>query len=615
MTDRGRYLNEAIDAAVGTANHGKEPSPMPLRSAALVTLFALSACTTAMAQEPLRLESLKRCGDLLEIEHQQWCLTVRGLGEATPQLTLGEQAIPADRVERDGQQLRLRLDRADYQSGPLWLEDGPRASNAIWLTLRSSHVVAAGPNEVAKNMDGLTTYVDLVSVLIEESHDGRQEAERLAGKYGAKVVGSIAPLNVYQLRLPAKDLVQRDALVLRLGGETSVDAVVIEESGAEETEQAPTQPEEPKKPAQDSDEWAANRFLDAVHYYQRRIPGQQAPIRPHPVRIGLIERDVDFDTADFADYLGPCSVPRTCVYARDADKPDNHGTTVAGILAARWNDGGNTGLLRGLDKASGGFEVIVERNSDAGITANIAASVNLVEDGVRVLNWSWGIHRVGAKDVKGDDVDSLLRSGIAMSGYEELLEEFFLWLRKEHPDVVVVNSAGNGSSFSGTDEYRLPSSFVTEQLLVVGGHQRSERAGVAVDDPGYAVKRNSSNIDMRVDITAAACTHASTVNAGQDGPVHCGTSYATPMVTGLLAAMLSINPQLHPEQLRMLLRRSAMTIGDNHDFEQMDGEDLTAPILPSERNYQLSDKDVGRSARLDMQKALDLSVQSRDRVR
>ncbi|MBI6618093.1 S8/S53 family peptidase [Pseudomonas corrugata] len=588
---------------------------MPLRSAALVTLFALSACTTAMAQEPLRLESLKRCGDLLEIEHQQWCLTVRGLGEATPQLTLGEQAIPADRVERDGQQLRLRLDRADYQSGPLWLEDGPRASNAVWLTLRSSHVVAAGPNEVAKNMDGLTTYVDLVSVLIEESHDGRQEAERLAGKYGAKVVGSIAPLNVYQLRLPAKDLVQRDALVLRLGGETSVDAVVIEESGAEETEQAPTQPEEPKKPAQDSDEWAANRFLDAVHYYQRRIPGQQAPIRPQPVRIGLIERDVDFDTADFADYLGPCSVPRTCVYARDADKPDNHGTTVAGILAARWNDGGNTGLLRGLDKASGGFEVIVERNSDAGITANIAASVNLVEDGVRVLNWSWGIHRVGAKDVKGDDVDSLLRSGIAMSGYEELLEEFFLWLRKEHPDVVVVNSAGNGSSFSGTDEYRLPSSFVTEQLLVVGGHQRSERAGVAVDDPGYAVKRNSSNIDMRVDITAAACTHASTVNAGQDGAVHCGTSYATPMVTGLLAAMLSINPQLHPEQLRMLLRRSAMTIGDNHDFEQMDGEDLTAPILPSERNYQLSDKDVGRSARLDMQKALDLSVQSRDRVR
>jgi hypothetical protein len=87
------------------------------------------------------------------------------------------------------------------------------------------------------------------------------------------------------------------------------------------------------------------------------------------------------------------------------------------------------------------------------------------------------------------------------------------------------------------------------------------------------------------------------------------------MVTGILAAMLSINPELTPEQLRMLLRRSALTIGDNYDFEPIDAEDLTAPIIPSERNYRMDDKDVGRSARLDMQKAIDLAVQSRLRVR
>ena len=202
-----------------------------------------------------------------------------------------------------------------------------------------------------------------------------------------------------------------------------------------------------------------------------------------------------------------------------------------------------------------------------------------------------------------------------MGGYEELLEEFFLWLRKSHPDVLVVNSAGNGSTFAGTDEYRLPSSFITEQLLVVGGHQRAEGVERDVDDPAFAVRRSSSNMDMRVDITAAACTHASTLEAGQPGAVHCGTSYATPMVTGLVAAMLSINPNLQPEQVRMLLRRSAMSIGDQHDFERMDAEDLTAPILPSERNYQLGDKDVGRSARLDMRKALDLALKSRERVR
>ncbi|WP_414156774.1 S8/S53 family peptidase [Pseudomonas sp. BNK-30] len=577
--------------------------------------LALAVSTAALAEQPLRLQQLKRCGDLMDNQQQTWCLRVQGLGQATPQLLLSGKAVAPERVQRQGDTLRLQLDGTAVQSGPLWLQDGPRASNAAWLTLHNNHVLAAGPKEVARNMDGLTTYVDLVSVLIEEDHDGRQEAERLARKYGAKVVGSIAPLNLYQLRLPAQDLVQRDALVLRLGGETSVDAVVVEESAAEEAEHAAPKAPGASKPAQGSDEWAANRFLDAVHYYQRRIPGRQVPVLPTPVRVGVIERNVDFDTADFADYLGACEGHRTCVYAQDASKPDNHGTTVAGILAAGWDDGGNTGFLRGLDKAAGGFEVIVERNSDAGITANIAASVNLVEDGVRVLNWSWGIHRVGARNVQGDEVDSLLRSGIAMGGYEELLEEFFLWLRKAHPDVVVVNSAGNGASFSGTDEYRLPSSFITEQLLVVGGHQRSGQASAPVESPNYAVKRSTSNVDMRVDITAAACAHASTRQAGQPGAVHCGTSYATPMVTGLVAAMLSINPQLQPEQLRMLLRRSAMTIGGNHDFEREDAEDLTAPILPSERNFQLHDRDVGRSARLDMQKALELSVQSRERVR
>ncbi|WP_149086609.1 S8/S53 family peptidase [Pseudomonas prosekii] len=589
---------------------------MSLRSVSVVVLFTCwVAISSAAEQTPLRLERVERCGNLLVSEIQDWCMTVRGLSEKLPVLKLGAETISSDAVQRDGSTLKVRIARAEFQSGPLWLQDSRRESNAVWLTLRNSHVLAAGPDEVMKNMDGLSTYVDLISILIEENQNGLQEAERLAKKYGAKVVGSIAPLNVYQLRLPAKNLEQRDSLVLRIGSETSVDAVVIEESAAEGTEQNTAHQEKEKKPAPDSDEWAANRFLDAVNYYRKSIPQRQLPFSPQPIRIGLIERDVDFDTSDFADYSGACSMPRICIFARDAVKSDSHGTTVAGILGARWDDGGNTGFLRGLEKTSGGFEIIVDRNSDAGITANIAASVNLVEDGVRVLNWSWGIHRVGAKDVKGDDVDSLLRSGIAMSGYEELLEEFFLWLRKEHPDVVVVNSAGNGASFSGTDEYRLPSSFVTEQLLVVGGHQLREHASLHVDDPAYVEKRSSSNVDMRVDITAAACAHSSTKIVGQAGEVHCGTSYATPLVAGLLAAMLSINPELHPEQLRILLRRSAMTIGENHDFEGMDAEDLTAPILPSERGYQIDDKDVGRSARLDMLKAVDLAVQSRSRVR
>ncbi len=602
---------------------------MPLRL--LLLAAALFSAAVVHADQPLRIERLARCDNLLDAQWQTFCLSVRGLDPATAQLKVGGQAVPQASFEREGERLKLRLKTADWRSAPLWLEQAGRSSNAVWLSMAGSHVLAATPAQVAKNMDGLTSYVDLVSLIIEERFDGAREAQRIAGKFGATVVGSIAPLNTWQLRLPVTDLIQRDAMVLRMGNEIGVDAVVVEESspedglpgaGSAQSGTAKTSPHEAApgdgkqaKPSQE--QWAANRFIDAVNYYRRRIPVASAPIKPVPIRIGLIEREVDFDAPDFADYSGDChsGAPRTCLYASDAQKPDGHGSTVAGILAADRAQGGNSGVLRALDGVSQGFEVIVDRNSDAGITANVAASVNLVEDGVRVLNWSWGLHRVGTKRVDGDDVDSLLHSGIAMSGYEELLEEFFLWLRRKHPDVIVINSAGNGASFSGTDEYRLPSSFITDQLLVVGGHQRSRDDALNVDDPAYVEKRQSSNVDSRVDIMAAACTRASTLNRSEQGAVHCGTSYATPMVTAIVAAMLSINPQLTPEQLRMLLRRSSMPIGANHDFEPMDADDLTAPILPSERDYRIDDSSIGRSARLDMQKALDLAVKSRTRER
>jgi hypothetical protein len=565
----------------------------------LILLLWLCSLGAQAAPDTLRIKQLQRCGDLLGEGGQQWCLRAEGLGADVPKVWLGGVRLPAADIERKGDRLTLNLAKKAQRSAPLWLEYDGRTSNPIWLTRQRSHVVAAGPDEVAKNMDGLTTYVDLVSLLIEEQHDGLGEARRIAGKYGAQVVGAIPPLNVYQLRLPVDDLLQRDAMILRMGSEVSVDAVIVEESAPEHEEEGNGRD---TRAIDQADEWAANRFMDALYFYQRRIGASRLPVQP--VRVGVIEREVDFDAPGFSQYRGSCEQGQTCLYARDGDRPTSHGSHVAGILAAQ-----GEGFLPGLGKHSPGFEVIVERNSDAGITANIAASVNLVEDGVRVLNWSWGIHRVGARDVNGDEVDSLVRSGLAMSGYEELLEEFFLWLRKEHPDVVVVNSAGNGASWSGTDEYRLPSSFITEQLLVVGGHQRSDKA-TPIDAPDHVRKRHSSNIDMRVDVSAAACIRPAAAAAA-----HCGTSYATPLVTATVAAMLSINPALTPEQVRMLLRRSALTLGTEQDFEAMDAEDLTAPILPSERGGRLNHPDLGRSARLDMQRALDLAVQSRERVR
>ncbi|MGV8546439.1 hypothetical protein ACV35P_31975, partial [Pseudomonas aeruginosa] len=70
-----------------------------------------------------------------------------------------------------------------------------------------------------------------------------------------------------------------------------------------------------------------------------------------------------------------------------------------------------------------------------------------------------------------------------------------------------------------------------------------------------------SHADMRVDGTAAACTPASTLERDARGEAHCGTAYATPLVARTGAALPSLDPRLRPEEIHMLLRRSAMPIG------------------------------------------------------
>ncbi|MEX2126505.1 MAG: S8/S53 family peptidase [Woeseia sp.] len=571
-------------------------------AAASLALAALGVCSPGAAADAPRVTGLYRCGDLLDSVRFEFCVDFSGGRPEDLRLMLGGRLL--DAATGAGEQIRFEIDRSKHSSGPLCLEQAGVRSNSVWLSVQDSAIVAAGPAEVAKNSDGIDTYVDLVSIIVEEEFDALAEARRLAGKYGASVVGSIPPLRVYQLRLSVPDLVHRDALVLRLGGEESVDTVVIEESSAEDAETARQQ--EPRRP---DSEVAANRFVDAVDYYRRRVPGPpDARVEPAPQRLGVIERALDFDAPDFFGLIEP-KPGEIHLFGRDAASPRHHGSTIAGILAAGWDDGGNTGFLRALDGHHNGIDIIVDRGSDAGIAENVAASVRLVQDGARVLNWSWGVHRVGAIRVGGGDIGSAVRSGVAFEGYEELFEEFFLWLRRHHPEVVVVNSAGNASSFSGSDDYRLPSSFVTPQLIVVGAHQRSGE-DVPVGHPDYAEQRGTSNIDARVDITAAACVAGSVAAQDDVAELHCGTSYATALVSGLVTAMLTINTELMPDEIRELLRRASMPIGTELDFEPAEAEDLTAPILPSERAEQLDHPDVGRSARLDMRQALLLTVES-----
>ena len=80
----------------------------------------------------LRIAQLTRCGDLFAENALSWCLNARGLPRADVHLKLSGEALPAEQISRDGNQLRLTLPADQVRSGPPARHDGKR-SNPVWL--------------------------------------------------------------------------------------------------------------------------------------------------------------------------------------------------------------------------------------------------------------------------------------------------------------------------------------------------------------------------------------------------------------------------------------------------------------------------------------------------
>ncbi|MDD1017071.1 S8/S53 family peptidase [Pseudomonas rubra] len=558
-----------------------------LRMRRLIVLLVVWSVGTEVCAA-LRIEGLEPCEPWRAYKPQVWCMQVTGMGRELPTVVLNGSALATGSVTRMLDSLRFRLNQRQSVSGPIWLAADGQTSNGVWLTMGQSRVVAAGQYPQIRLNDRVVTALDLVSLVFREDLDGLIQAQRVARQYGLEIVGAIPPLNVYQVRLPVNSLEGRDILLATLGREAAIEGVVVEDDNLE-------MPADPLRAIDPPDQqgWIANRFLQAVDLYTDYAVKAAQAHKLHTLLVGVIESGVNFDAGDFASYLVPCDSGQVCLYARHS-RAATHGTAVSGYLAAGAHPSANLGFLSRMG-AAGGFRVIVDRGARAGVAARVAASVNLVQDGVRVLNWSWGVHRMGGINQRGEPIQANVRSDLAFNGYATLLKRFFAWLARNHPAVVVINSAGNSASL--TDQH-LPASLLADQLIVVGAHQRTGR-DVDVEDAGFVASRASSNVGQRVDITAAGCPPwASSARAEPGG---CGTSYAAALVTGAVAAMLSIDPELEPRQVRTLLRQSALPLASGGTV------DITLPLTSEERSIA-GDSATGQSARLNMQGALELVI-------
>ena len=204
---------------------------------------------------------------------------------------------------------------------------------------------------------------------------------------------------------------------------------------------------------------------------------------------------------------------------RDGSEDTNtHGTHVTGIIGAEYGNGkGGAGIASGTKNDLSDISVYgVSEDGQTLLSFDIVAGIrDAVKNGAKVINMSFG----------SEYRDRLLESVIKEAYYDN--------------GVIFVTAAGNEM----TDSYSHPSD-MNEVISVCN-----------CDEKGY--RAYDTSYGMEKDITAPGTSIPSTVPF--DGySKYSGTSMSAPVVSGVCALMLDVEPQLTPAQVRNIICGSAV---------------------------------------------------------
>ena len=262
-----------------------------------------------------------------------------------------------------------------------------------------------------------------------------------------------------------------------------------------------------------------------------------------PVHVAVIDSGVDLGHPDLA---GRIVAARSFVGGTARDR-SGHGTMIAGIIAAKADNGiGIAGLAPAAQLL---VAKVVERDGTIPVEAEVRAIRWAVARGARVINMSLG----GVRDPSNPDHDT----------YSQLEADAVAFALSR--GAVVVAAVGN-SDQAPDEPWRF--AFYPAALPHVLGVSAVGRDGSV---PGYSNRDAVFN-----DLAAPGADIVSTFPRSltrqrqacqEQGYSPCatadfrpadGTSFAAPQVSAAAATLLSVRPELRPEQVPTLLERTAV---------------------------------------------------------
>lgn len=532
------------------------------------------------------------------------------------------QTITPDAINQNRAEITLP---AAAESGKLYVVARGKSSAAVWFTISEDSMLSYDPTKLIID-NGIKYVGNYLLFKLSPANNTVANARLVAAAMSTELVGQMPSLRLYQVAISASNYSGLMAKFTALESQALVEYAVVDFLDNNE-----------------SIDWSwdpaiggqrdRNNVEEGAALYASRASSAEQPLTPMFMAMGVSEQGIDYSLADFLAYLNnDPSVSNTQIFALDKNiaAGGSHGSNVTGLVAAKLGNGGNAGLLSALNNNHGGASILVSGGS---VYERINNSLNMAKAGVGVINWSWGVHRVirnaenaiinGAKNCAGETVLVNTIEEFDFGSLKSVVSDFFNVLASNHPNVVVVSSAGNAATSAGDLTNRLPTAINHPQYIVVGAHTSGGRYvdGSLEDEaavtryptscfnsswPVDIVRAPYSNFGDRVDISASGSItgHENTLLASVRG-----TSFAAPMVSSTVALMQSINPNLSPAEIKSMLRRSAMPLFNRVELSgQTDSENVVTRALTAAENPS----HAGSGARLNVKGALELALQSYD---
>lgn len=275
------------------------------------------------------------------------------------------------------------------------------------------------------------------------------------------------------------------------------------------------------------------------------------------VRVALFDQGIDATHPDLAGQVATTQGRHAADPAVRSGNPvleaDNHGTAVAGVVAASRNGQGLVGVAHGATLVSY-YSPLDETFTPTGV-ANVFGYARDVD----VLNNSWGYAPQYVSSAPWAFLDNFRMPDFAPTG--RALRELAAQGR-EGLGTIVVQSAGNSYRFG--DDTNLHNFQNSRYIITVGATDFDGRA-TAYSSPGASVlvaAPGGGGNDPLSDILTTDRLGLDGYDPGDTTALR-GTSFSSPVVAGVVALMLEANPGLGWRDVQALLALSARQPADS----------------------------------------------------